>query len=808
MNFWRLLRWTAVTFAGLVAVLIAASAVVVILGMRLDLSMLRGPVESAVTRTLGREVEIQGPIRLEPTLWPTVEVTGLRVANLENWQPADFARLDLARLQLGLLPLLTGEIRIREITVKGMALALESTQDGQNNWTFKTPAGPVEPAEPTPEVEEEVAAPEFVALEQLNVRDVAITYRDGGLGRSYEFRLDQLLAGAPAGEPIRAEFGGSYEQVPYAFSLNGQSFADLLDPTLEWALEITGEVAGSPIEITGSLLPEGADDEAKLEVLTQRIDIGALLKWLEVAENEEARVERMGIRIIARGDGLYQLLERSDFLFGLKGGYWTVRDPATQATARIQIVEGRVSASPEQPSTLRLDGRLDETPVNIEIQTERLIAFAVPPERLGMKLTADAAGARLAIEAGVALPIGRETGDLSLSFSGERLDTLDELLGLALPPLGPYSLGGRLDIVENGYRLSDFVVRVGESDLTGNFSLDLKARPARFDIALATDTLQINDFDVGDWSAVDAAPGETETGEQVEATESSEADQPDILLSPEVMGLAEGRLAVTVGEVRSGKDKLGSGSLTATLEKGRFSLAPLVLSIPGGSLELSSAYEPSGTHVAAEISARIERLDYGILARRVTPETDMAGWLSLNMDIESRAESHQTILHHANGHLDFAIWPENFEAGIFDLWAVNLMTAIMPKLDSQPASVVNCAVARFALKDGHLTQDAILIDTSQMQVTGEVEVDFESETVDMVLASKAKKAQIFSLETPIEVEGKFSDFGVGTPPGAIFGTTVRFITSPIHVPFRRLFADAVPADGQAACASAMHRRAR
>ena len=34
--------------------------------------------------------------------------------------------------------------------------------------------------------------------------------------------------------------------------------------------------------------------------------------------------------------------------------------------------------------------------MSIEIQTEPLIVFAVPPERLGMKLTADAAGARLA----------------------------------------------------------------------------------------------------------------------------------------------------------------------------------------------------------------------------------------------------------------------------------------------------------------------------------------------------------------------------------------------------------------------------
>jgi hypothetical protein len=38
----------------------------------------------------------------------------------------------------------------------------------------------------------------------------------------------------------------------------------------------------------------------------------------------------------------------------------------------------------------------------------------------------------------------------------------------------------------------------------------------------------------------------------------------------------------------------------------------------------------------------------------------------------------------AGGHFDFAVWPKGREADIFDLWAANLVLAILPRIDSGP----------------------------------------------------------------------------------------------------------------------------
>ena len=283
------------------------------------------------------------------------------------------------------------------------------------------------------------------------------------------------------------------------------------------------------------------------------------------------------------------------------------------------------------------------------------------------------------------------------------------------------------------------------------------------------------------------------------------AQQVQSLLSPEFMRSLDARFNLEVQEVLSGKDNLGSGNLTAGLEKGRFFVDPLLLNVPGGSVKLVFAFEPTETDAALEASANIEQFDYGILARRVKPESDMGGWLSLDIDLKSRAKSLGTIMHHANGTIDFAIVPENFEANLFELWAVNLLTAVLPQLDSEATSKVNCAVFRFDIKDGEMKEDAIFADTTKMQVGGEAQVNFKTETVYLAMAPKAKKPEFFSLATPIQVKGTFSDYKIGVQPGGVIGTAIRFITSPIVVPIQRVFTERAPAGGKAACSAVMHR---
>jgi hypothetical protein len=279
-----------------------------------------------------------------------------------------------------------------------------------------------------------------------------------------------------------------------------------------------------------------------------------------------------------------------------------------------------------------------------------------------------------------------------------------------------------------------------------------------------------------------------------------------MLLSPEVMQSFNSRLAPNVNEVLSGNDLMGSGSVLVVLNNGRMTVDPFRLDIPGGAFDMSLAYEPTGKEVIAEAFANIEKFDFGILARRAKADTKMKGLLSLDVNLTSRAPSLDLIMHNVNGHIDFGIWPEDFEAGTIDLWAVNLITAILPEVDKEKTSKINCLIGQYRLKDGLLREDRMVIDTTRMRVEGEARIDFEKEDVYLYFKSKGKRPEFFSLAAPIEVKGKISDFEIGVAPGGLIGTSIRFITSPLHVPLSRLFSEDLPPKGSDVCEAPIVRR--
>jgi len=122
-------------------------------------------------------------------------------------------------------------------------------------------------------------------------------------------------------------------------------------------------------------------------------------------------------------------------------------------------------------------------------------------------------------------------------------------------------------------------------------------------------------------------------------------------------------------------------------------------------------------------------------------------------------------------------------------------------VDKEKTSKVNCIIGRYSLKDGLLRENKMVIDTTRMRVKGDAKVDFKKEDVYLYLKSSGKRPEFFSLATPIEVKGKIADFKIGVAPGGLIGTSIRFITSPLHVPLRRLFSENLPPDGSDVCES-------
>lgn len=549
-----------------------------------------------------------------------------------------------------------------------------------------------------------------------------------------------------------------------------------------------------------------AAPSAELWLSADDADVGQALRRLKLAENVDATVGRLVVHAQARGARLGDLLARADVLAELTGGRLVVRDRNTGAQARVAIERGQARADAGAPLSARLEGRLDDEPLTLELKTGTLVELARPDRRVEFDVDARLAQAHARLVGSLARPMSDRELEFALDVGGERLDALSRVARVALPPWGPYSLIGRLRIGRGGYEVSNLRLRVGASVLRGGGRLDTTQRPPRVDVTLEAPDVQLDDFALRGWWPFERADADEHDAaldvaalRERAARASGRAEQ---LLSREVLARQDATVVVQVGRVRSGTDVLGRGWFVARVDGGRADIGPVQVDVPGGRASLWLGYAPGARDVDTYLRIQAERFDYGVLARRIAPGSDLAGSFDLDVDLKSRAPSLARVMATGNGSVDFSVRPVNLRAGVFDLWAANLFVALATRVDPSSASAVNCGIGRFTLADGVLTSRQILLDTTRVRVLGEGRADFRDESLAMTFAPHPKRAQFFSLATPVTVGGSFEAPSIGVSAGDVLATIARLATSLVWVPLQSLVGREVPADGADVCARA------
>ena len=151
----------------------------------------------------------------------------------------------------------------------------------------------------------------------------------------------------------------------------------------------------------------------------------------------------------------------------------------------------------------------------------------------------------------------------------------------------------------------------------------------RLELAFRAPFIQLDDFKVGDWQAWEK--------EVPEATESSAQTTDDkqntALISTDGLDMLNASFSLDVDEVRSGKDWLGAGQLHWELEDGVFTLKPMTVQLPGGNIEMASEIKAKGDMFDIQLTGNVKNFDYGVLARRLAPESGMHGNISTQFNL-------------------------------------------------------------------------------------------------------------------------------------------------------------------------------
>lgn len=185
----RVIKWGSI----LVVILLALALAVPFM---IPLDRYRHLAEERVKALTGRDMVIGGAI--SPSLWPN---PGIRLAQVSLANPAGFTEKNMAEIgtltaEVELMPLLHGEVRIRQFIATQPVIHLEINKQGKSNWQFTHAASAQEkPAVPAAGTPKTASLP---VLGLVKIENGTLTYRDQRSQQAYSADGIDLTLAMPA----------------------------------------------------------------------------------------------------------------------------------------------------------------------------------------------------------------------------------------------------------------------------------------------------------------------------------------------------------------------------------------------------------------------------------------------------------------------------------------------------------------------------------------------------------------------------------------------------------------------------------
>jgi hypothetical protein len=249
-------RWIIKGSLGLIVLLLIVVAVLAFIPIPIDLTAHKGLMEKIVAETIERDVRIDEKVQVTTSLWPSFTIKGLSIGNPEKFMSGEFARMQSALVQIGVVPLLLGKIHVDDFSVEGLHLFLRADDKGHVNWTFQAASSdvPVTPDKDKPATKEQEAQfkSDVLVVRKIDLNDISLSYQDPEMAKPFEFRIDKCNGSAKVGKPLQLDMEGSFLRESFTVSMSAASLHELIEENKSW-MEIETEIAHSRFKLTGSV---------------------------------------------------------------------------------------------------------------------------------------------------------------------------------------------------------------------------------------------------------------------------------------------------------------------------------------------------------------------------------------------------------------------------------------------------------------------------------------------------------------------------------------------------------------------------
>ena len=191
----------------------------------IDFNSYKSPVQRHITELLGRTLTITGDIQLDIDFESRLVIGGLQLRNAD-WGSRDaMVSIERAEVEVELLPLLFGDIRIGRLELVNSSILLETDNNGRSNWHFE----PVKDKNLSDSSENAWQADNLPNIDHILITNVNLNYKDTASGKQTQLLLDSIEAKMDNLHAVfKARITGTIDKQTFTLSARVNEFGELL----------------------------------------------------------------------------------------------------------------------------------------------------------------------------------------------------------------------------------------------------------------------------------------------------------------------------------------------------------------------------------------------------------------------------------------------------------------------------------------------------------------------------------------------------------------------------------------------------
>jgi uncharacterized protein involved in outer membrane biogenesis len=423
----------------------------------------------------------------------------------------------------------------------------------------------------------------------------------------------------------------------------------------------------------------------------------------------------------------------------IRNGLLTYTDGQTGKTSVVKLntLKGNTKGIRESLE-IELNGEYNNAPFEAEGTLGPLTLITDPDKAWPVNVTTKAVGVGLALDGTIKDVFKQEGIAVNFSVNVEDFSKLEKLAGKPLPFKEKLAVTGAVsDPSPRTYRISDFKITFGESDMGGVVETNFARKRPHFMAVLSSEKLDLRPLMTENVGRDEA--------EQTGTTGEKKRDKvfPDDPLPLDALKQADGTVKINIKQLLLQRVAIDDLKGELILKDGRLTLKPLQATVGGGVLAGRFDLQPRDATAVVSTAMKVNQIDIGNMLKELDITDRFEGKLDIDYDLESSGKSIAEMMAKLNGNTSIVMGKGRVYSKYVNLLGGDFSTSVFrlinPVGEKEEFTEINCYVSRFDIKDGLADNTALVFDSSRMSVVGKGMIDLKTEKLDLSLKPVPKE---------------------------------------------------------------------